>query len=291
MQADAGEAERSHGLSGSVAELMTRRPISIAPTERADLAAAMMASLELRHLPVVERGRLAGILSLRDLLAASLPRGEAGEPARARHLRDLPVGSLMQRDLVTARSDATLEAAARGLLGDRIGCLPVVEGEALVGILTRHDFLGHACRLLARERERPRAAVERLMSRPVITVGPDDGLDVAHAIMKAERFHHLPVVEQDRLVGILSDHDVLACQGARPGETPAEALLRKHAVRVRDAMTRKVLTAEPGDEGARAGELMRRRRIGALPVVHGGRLTGILTASDFLYYLLSLPEA
>jgi acetoin utilization protein AcuB len=103
--------------------------------------------------------------------------------------------------------------------------------------------------------------------------------------MKARRVHHLPVVDGERLVGMLSEQDVLGAVGVEP------ELARKHEVRVRDVMSSPAVQIRTDERLDHAAEILRRRRIGALPVVSGGRLIGVLAVADYFYYLLSLePE-
>lgn len=276
--------------------LMTPRPICVAPEESLDIAQALMVACRFRHLPVESGGRLVGLLALGDLLRASLPADEATPGEQRRHLRDTLVAAAMRAPVVTASGDDDLWAAAQRFVERRVSCLPVVDGGRLSGIITRTDFLVRATGLLrAEEQETGRTvAIGRLMTpRPLAACAPADRLDVAHALMKAEKVRHLPVMSGDKLVGILSDHDVIAAVGyRRPDAGPAASLERKAALSVADAMSRRAVTVSPDDSAVQAGELLKRRRFGALPVVKQGRLLGMLTVSDYFYDLLArAPEA
>jgi acetoin utilization protein AcuB len=107
--------------------------------------------------------------------------------------------------------------------------------------------------------------------------------------MKAERVRHLPVLQGERLVGFISDHDLIRALGA-PDETEAslERIQRARSLHVAEVMSAKVVTVKPDDSAARAGELLVRRRIGAAPVLRGQRLVGMLTVCDFFQYLASM---
>jgi CBS domain-containing protein len=275
----------------TVEQLMTRKLTTVGPDERLDLALTLMDTCGIAHLPVEERGLLIGVLSLRDLLSADLSRIEAGPGTRARHLRARCVREVMQAPVIVAHPQLPVEQAARLLLLHRISCLPVVDEGRLVGIVTRRDFLREALQALERDgaRDRRTVPVAHLMTpRPLAVVRSDDHLDVAHAIMKSERIVHLPVVDGERLVGILSDQDLLACVGSSlVRRSPGERLVEKSAVQVADAMTAPVVAVSPGEDAIAAGEQLLRRRIGALPVMRGNRLVGILSVSDYFYYFMA----
>src|ERR1039458_702930 len=112
--------------------------------------------------------------------------------------------------------------------------------------------------------------VEVLMTRKVVTAGPADTLAAAASKMKAGPFRRLPVVEADQLVGIVSEFDL---------RRYADAL---DSTLVETAMTRDPITVMPSDTLERAAALMRQHNIGALPVMHGAKLVGIIAAKDLL---------
>jgi CBS domain-containing protein len=100
----------------------------------------MMSMGGVRHLPVVSNGALVGVISQRDILRAPGLLSHLLSTARAA-LRSLRVQDVMSIDLVTIGADASVEEAAQKLLDHRVGCLPVVEAGALVGIVTTSDLL------------------------------------------------------------------------------------------------------------------------------------------------------
>jgi len=131
----------------SVADLMTRRVVTIAPSDSLAAAWEAMRRYGIRHLPVVDaRGALAGLVSHRDLLAASPSSLAFGAfPDRVRLLARAHAADVMETHLSTARPDEAAAAAGRRMRRHRIGCLPVVDERGrLVGIVTEDDFLGWA---------------------------------------------------------------------------------------------------------------------------------------------------
>ena len=92
----------------------------------------------IRHLPVVDDGRLVGLVSDRDLRDVSAPRGSGGESNTLSWTR---LGDIMSTRLATIGPLETVDHAARELHDRKIGCLPVVDGGELVGIITSSDMM------------------------------------------------------------------------------------------------------------------------------------------------------
>ena len=126
-----------------VEEVMARDVVSLGPSDRLDLADDVMRLGRIRHMPVLEGGRLVGIVSSRDLLAASLSKQlEFDVPERRTFLRSVVVSEAMTRDPVTIDPDATLREAAGLMLQHRIGCLPVTRPDGtFVGLVTETDLI------------------------------------------------------------------------------------------------------------------------------------------------------
>jgi CBS domain-containing membrane protein len=104
----------------------------------------------IRHVPVVDpQGRLVGIISHRDLLAAAVSTlaVKISEAERAQHLAASEVRQVMRKPAATIVPTAPVQHAAHLMRSHKIGCLPVVEGDKLVGILTEADLLGIVERL------------------------------------------------------------------------------------------------------------------------------------------------
>jgi acetoin utilization protein AcuB len=97
------------------------------------------------------------------------------------------------------------------------------------------------------------------------------------------KIRHLPVVEGDRLVGIVSDRDLKKAAPSPFDRDTAEEFVRfTSAVTVKEVMSKEVVTTSPHCPIEEAAALMFEKRIGALPVVQEGRLVGIITETDVL---------
>jgi CBS domain-containing protein len=122
---------------------MTQEVTTLKRNDQLSLANDIMQLGRIRHLPVLEDdGRLAGILSQRDLFRGALAHALGyGQHAQRKMLDSLLVKEVMSSDVITTAPNTPLVEAARVLLARKIGCLPVVEGGQLVGILTEADFV------------------------------------------------------------------------------------------------------------------------------------------------------
>lgn len=261
-----------------VSEIMSRDPVTVDAGATLDDAVRLLEERGVRHLPVTEGadgGKLVGVVSERDLLRAT-----GCLPARVRDVFDpggrrLRVRDVMTRPAVCVRPDVGLVSACLDLRGRRLGCLPVVEGERLVGVITERDLLQLFVRRCARG-EGDGAVAER-MATGVAVLPPDATLERAEELMRRLDARHVPVVEEGRLLGIVSDRDLRRAAGAG----------RPSSARVDRVMTREVVTVAPRDRLCAAAQLLHRRRIGAVPVVDDGRLVGILTTADVLEHCLA----
>ncbi len=114
------------------------------------------------------------------------------------------------RDVMTSnpttveRSTSVLEAA-KVMAGEDVGPLPVTDGGRLAGIVTDRDIV---TRVLAEERDPQSTTVGDICSSDLITVTPEDDLDQALRKMASAQVRRLPVVEGDRIIGIVAQADV-----------------------------------------------------------------------------------
>lgn len=133
-----------------VRELMSAEVVTLTEEDTLAHAQRCMALGRIRHLPVVRGRRLVGLVTHRDLLAASFSVfAEVDTDEQRRVFVAVPVVDLMHRDVVTVGPDLPVAQAARVLLDNKFGCLPVVgERGELEGIVTEADFLRLTVRLL-----------------------------------------------------------------------------------------------------------------------------------------------
>lgn len=126
-----------------VMDLMTENVFSVNADEDLSRLSDLMDDIHVRHMPVKDKeGRLVGLVSQRDLLRSALYTSKDLPLTEQRELlKRMTVGEIMTSDPETAEMDDNIEEAGRIMLENKLGCLPVVEGGKLVGILTEADFV------------------------------------------------------------------------------------------------------------------------------------------------------
>ena len=122
--------------------------VTISATDRLSTVEDIMTLGHVRHMPVVQGGKLVGVVSERDLLRTSLSNlTEFGSEERRLFLHAVEIARVMSAPPITIGPEATVAEAARMMAERKIGCLPVLEDDELLGILTETDVLRYFARL------------------------------------------------------------------------------------------------------------------------------------------------
>lgn len=134
--------------------------------------------------------------------------------------------------------------------------------------------------------------VGEVMTTTPVTVGPEDSLQHALALLDKHQIHELPVVEQGRLIGIVTNGDLKHFTPAFPLAVDQEEMRQTlRAIKVAAAMTVEPLVIGPEATLLEATKLLYERSLGALLVAEGERLRGILSVSDILRIIIEQHEA
>jgi len=124
-----------------VGNRMTPNPITIKPDLSIAEAMAWMKREKVRHFPVVEEGELVGIVTSNDLLNASPSSATSLSMWEVNYLlARVTVEEVMTKEVITVEEDCLLEEAARAMTDHKIGCLPVLRDDLVVGIITESDL-------------------------------------------------------------------------------------------------------------------------------------------------------
>ncbi len=127
--------------------------------------------------------------------------------------------------------------------------------------------------------------VRDLMTRELITLGPKASVAEALQLCRERQIRHVPIVENEKLVGIVSDRDLSEASPA-PDDPNREDAIKD--IRVGDIMTEDVVTAHPQDPTGYAAKEMYERKLDALPVMDEQDLIGIVTSTDVMRALVML---
>ena len=145
--------------------------------------------------------------------------------------------------------------------------------------------------------------VKDIMTEKVVAIGPDMPIGDVYALMEQRNIRHFPIVEEPgerlasadaatrlvrddnpKLIGIVSDRDIRSVGSQLPGAKKGVTLRDP----VRFVMASPVLTAHPLDPVEESARVLRERKIGAMPVLEGDKLVGIVTGIDFLEALVRM---
>jgi len=125
-----------------VRDIMARNPATLARNDTLDIADDVMSLGRIRHMPIVDEGSVVGIISQRDLFRSALVKALGyGSKTYKVLTKTIKLKEIMTVNVITISPDATVKEAARVMMEKKIGCLPVLEGENLVGIVTETDIL------------------------------------------------------------------------------------------------------------------------------------------------------
>jgi len=130
------------------------------------------------------------------------------------------------------------------------------------------------------------------MSKPVITLSPETPVQEALVLFRKEHIRRAPVIKNEKLVGIVSDRDLL---NASPSPVSSLSIWEIHyllsKVTVREVMTKKVITVDETTPIEEAAKIMADHKIGGLPVMDNGKVKGIITETDLFKILLEFTGA
>lgn len=199
-----------------IEQIMKRPVIWLGAGESCRYAAALMLKNKIGAIPIIDHGRLIGLMTETDLMRW-LDAMAAHQPAVDRLLR-CPVRQKMRPEPITVDVDAPLDDVVGLFRSHRVRHLPVMDGPTLTGMVSDRDVrraLGWAYVRDSQAEEcggPPPAEPQRagqLMQSPVVTIAPDKTVREAMRLMLERGIHSLAVVEADRLVGIITQTDLV----------------------------------------------------------------------------------
>lgn len=177
-----------------IASLMTSPVISVSPNMSVLEAGAIAEQNNIKKLPVIDNGKLVGIVTQTDLIRVLTYYGM---------WRD--IAEIMSPDVITIRSDATVVQAAEAMTKNVISCIIVQDGKEVTGILTERDVLK---RVIAAQRDPNTTKVKEVMSSPVKSVPPDYSVFSASRLIENINIRRLVIMEDNTLMGIVTQTDI-----------------------------------------------------------------------------------
>lgn len=197
-------AEGLNASQTTVAQIMAKPLLTIAPDQPLLSASHVMETNHVRHLCVAEGGRIVGLVSVRDLVLYFVD----AETGPVRELDDVyrPLSVLMRTSIETIDHRETLLAAARRMAEKHVGSLLVSQTGKVVGIVTESDMVRKA---LAYNLDPRLIRIGSLMNHPVVDIDINRTIHDASELMAEKGIRHLAVMEINKIVGILSVRDLI----------------------------------------------------------------------------------
>ena len=273
-----GSVEHETKVADNEGEIMTlakKDVISIPPTKTIKEAAEMMIEHGFRRLPVTHPGsnKLLGIVTAMDILDF-LGGGSKFDD----HVKEI-----MTRDVISISPKFSIRESVDLMTENGIGSLPIVDKEdKLVGIVTERDFALALAGSLTNE------TVGDIMIKDVITTTPGTPIESCSKIMVRNNLRRIPVVEEDKLIGIVTSTDILRFFGDKEmfasmtSNSGLDVLKRKISEIIKPNILVTESTVRLGD----LCELLAEKNIGGVPVVDDDQLVGIVTERDILNTVL-----
>lgn len=250
-----------------VEDIMSRDPLYVEDSTFLTKARQMIRDNHVRGLPVVNsKGTVLGIITTQDMLRVTSTKSNVTVS-----------GYVVQAPTVTGQMD--ILDAARLMLKEKTTLLPVVESEEkprLVGVVSLLDVFMNIDLAAV-----PRKPVSEVMTTKVVTTRPDDPVTKIWDLMVEEDFTGLPVVKDDKLIGMITRFDMLK-GSARIGKESERRSADSMQMPVEKFMSSPLFSVKPEDSVRTAIELMLKHNVGRMSVVDDGKLVGIVDRNDLI---------
>ncbi len=277
-----------HASKRREGEIMTvaKSPVvTMAPTTPVYDAIRIMVAEGFRRVPVVDSKtrKLQGVVTATDIVDY-LGGGEKFQIIQKKYTGNFfkainePVGNISTRNVVSISTSSRINEAIQLMKKHKVGGLPVVDEEKRVwAIVTERDIV-----FLFSGSIRG-AKVADLMSKEVVTAKPEISISETERTMINNGFRRLPLVSNQKLVGIVTVMDILRFFASDEvfKHLQLGTINQVLQMSVLEIATKDVSTIEPEADVGEAAKLMLEKKMGSLPVTKNGKLVGIITERDF----------
>ncbi|MEM2890524.1 MAG: CBS domain-containing protein [Candidatus Hadarchaeum sp.] len=263
-------------LSGvKVEDVMRPCSIFVTSNDLVTKARAVMRSTGLRSLPVIDGGRLAGIVTIKEVLQVTSTRS------------NIAVSGIMSPSKLVATPSMLLVDLARQMVGLEVSDVPVVKSlsdRTVVGLVRLDDVLAQIAGKIS-----PGRKVEEVMVTDVVTCEPEDEISKIWDLMEKTNCSGLPVIRPDKrrrarqVLGMITRSDIIRSGTIRLSEESDKGRF-KSPPKVKSVMRTPAIVVSPQTPISTAIDLMLEKKIGRLAVVAEGNLVGVLSRSDIIKF-------
>ncbi len=252
-----------------IKEIMTTKIISVDKDDSLKLVLDLMKKHDITKIPVLEEKKFFG-LATDNVIAYKLGSiRKRGITASRLH-----ASSVTEKEVKVVSPDEDVKNILKTVGEPGPTMLPVVENDKLVGVVTKADLLP-----LVKSKNQ----LYSIMQKKVHAVSIDDRVVHARRIMITENIARLPVLEEKKLVGIISDVEIaLAFASLKKAFSLGKQKHHLDELLVKDVMRAPVVWTNPSMSIFDAAQLMMNHNIGALPLMENEKLVGMVTRTDLL---------
>lgn len=246
---------------GRITEIANLNPVFCKDSEKLSEVVNKAISQNHRRLPVVSKGNmLVGIVTYMDVLDA-LSRGQGP---------DAKISNIMTRDFVYSSPDETIEYAFQKLKMSRHGGLPILHNHALIGLVTERDFIKRFSDVVFKTH------IKDIMTpKPLFISKKFSALNAFESIVNT-RYRRLPVVENNKLIGIVTSFDMI--EYLHRNNYDLSSLNRSLDI----IMKTSIASILGNKDISEAIKLMKSRDVGGILIADNDKLEGIVTERDVL---------
>jgi len=259
--------------------------VTMAPTTPIYDGIQVMTKEGFRRIPIANpgTGTLEGIVTATDIIDY-LGGGKKFQIIQKKFAGNIfkainePIKLIMTKKVVSVQTSAKISKAIELMIQQNLGGLPVVDDKNRVkAIITERDIANMFADRISG------VTVARLMSEKVVTAIPKTTIFEAARTMTTQGFRRLPIISEDKVVGIITTMDIIRFFGS--GKVfqylKSGTIIQVLNTPALEIATKDVATIEPDADVGQAAKIMQEKNIGALPVVRNGKLVGIITERDF----------
>ena len=264
-----------------IKNLMSEDLITVDKDQNLSDALKLLRKHNVSRLPVTNNKELVGIISERDIANKLGSSKYESMPASRLH-----ISSVMVKDVLTVPQTMQLEEVAKLMLDNGIGSVPVMDGDKMVGIVSKADFVTLATGIAF-----DKITVKEIMTKDVTDVSPTERLVHARRVMLEAHVGRLPVIDDDKLVGMITSKDLMRAFIDFRKKVPEKYQKSQiKEVLVEDIMSTNPCVVSKDMSITEVSEIMIKTGFNGLPVVEGTQVIGIITQTDILRLIEKLES-
>lgn len=269
-----------------IKNIMSEDLVTIDKDQNLSDALKLLRKHNISRLPVLNTNEnhqkeLVGIISEKDIADKLGSSKYENMPSTRIH-----VSSVMVKDVIAAPQTMDKKEVADVMLKNKIDSIPIVEDNALVGLVTKADFVA-----LANGKAFEKITAGDIMSDNITSISPEERLVHGRRLMQDNNVGRLPVIEEGELVGIVTSRDVMRAFIDFKKKVPEKYQKSQiKEVYIEDVMSHKPISVSPETSVSEIADMMLENGFKGFPVVEDGKVVGVVTQTDILRLISDLES-